>query len=95
MKPFEWDTDKNQRLKQERNITFEVIVTTIKAKKVLAVLENPNIKKYPNQKVYVVEINNYAYIVPFIEDEEKYFLKTIFPSRKMTKKYIIERKRKK
>ena len=61
---------------------------------ILNIVEHPNKKKYPNQKLFIVDINNYAYLVPFVEDKEKIFLKTIIPSRKATKKYIIKKKRK-
>lgn len=56
--------------------------------KLLATLDHPNQKRYPGQQIYIVNINNYAYVVPFVEDEEKRFLKTIFPSRKMTEQYV-------
>ena len=73
---------------QERNIRFEDIVVAIVDNGILDIIEHPNKKRYPNQKIYIIEINKYAYLVPFIEDEVKYFLKTIIPSRKMTKKYL-------
>ena len=50
-------------------------------------LEHP---KRSNQKMYVVNIDNYAYVVQFVEDRDKRFLKTIYPSRSMTKKYLIK-----
>jgi len=56
--------------------------------RVLDEFENPNKKRYPNQRILVVEIESYAYYVPYVEDEDKIFLKTIFPSRKATKKYL-------
>ena len=88
MKYFAWDPKKNEQLKKEREISFEEVVDSIESGKVLDIIENPNLKKYPGQKYYIVDIADYAYIVPFVEDEEKQFLKTIFPSRKMTKKYL-------
>ncbi len=54
----------------------------------LDTIEHPNKKKYQNQRIFIVEINDYAYLVPFVEDERIIFLKTIIPSRKMTKKYL-------
>lgn len=95
MKYFDWDKEKNERLKLEREVSFEDIVAAIESGGLLKVIEHPNIKQYPNQKIYIVKIDNYAYVVPFIEDEEKRFLKTIFPSRKATKKYLIERREEK
>jgi uncharacterized DUF497 family protein len=88
MKYFDWDESKNDILKKERNISFEIIVIQIVVGKLLDVLEHPNQKKYKNQKLFVVEYEGYVYLVPFVEDEEKIFLKTIIPSRKATKKYL-------
>ena len=88
MKYFDWDEAKNDILKKERNISFEIIVIQIVVGKLLDVLEHPNQKKYKNQKLFVVEYEGYVYLVPFVEDEEKIFLKTIIPSRNATKKYM-------
>jgi uncharacterized DUF497 family protein len=85
---FDWDQNKNELLKKERGITFEEIVFLIENDGVLAVENHPNQKKYPDQRIYVVSIDNYAYLVPFIEKEGRVFLKTIIPSRKATRKYI-------
>lgn len=95
MKYFDWDKEKNTLLRMERDIGFEDVVTAINEEHLIEVLDHHNPKKYPNQKIYVVEIEDYVYLVPFVEDEEKRFLKTIYPSRKMTKKYLIERRKKK
>jgi len=75
-------------LKAERDVSFEQVYIAIESGRVLDVIENPNKSKYPNQKIYVVDINDYVYLIPFVEGNEKIFLKTIFPSRKMTKKYL-------
>lgn len=91
MKYFDWDARKNELLKVEREICFEDVIIAIAEGKLLAILEHPNKAKYPNQKIFVVNINNYAFLVPFVEDSEKVFLKTIIPSRKATKKYIIQK----
>ncbi|KAF0139057.1 MAG: hypothetical protein FD122_3531 [Stygiobacter sp.] len=88
MKYFDWDEDKNNLLKETRDISFEEIVLSISNNKLLDVVEHPNKQKYPNQKMFIVEVRDYAYIVPFIEDKEKYFLKTIYPSREANKKYL-------
>jgi len=88
MKYFNWDEDKNNILKQERGISFEEIVYYIQKGNLLDIIENPNNEKYKNQKVFIINIDNYAYLVPFIENEEELFLKTIIPSRKATKKYL-------
>ena len=90
MKYFDWDKKKNEWLKAERDICFEDVVSAIDNGHLLATLDHPNQKRYPNQQMYIVNINQYAYVVPFVEDEQKRFLKTIFPSRKFTEKYIIK-----
>ncbi|MDO8497977.1 MAG: toxin [bacterium] len=86
MKYIDWSKDKNKKLKKERGIGFEQIVISIYKEKVIDIINNPS-SNFPTQKVYVVELNNYVYYVPFVEDEEKIFLKTIIPSRKIRKKY--------
>jgi uncharacterized DUF497 family protein len=88
MKYFDWDQDKNNLLKETRNVSFEEVILSLGNNKLLDMVENPNKLKYPNQKMFIVEIEEYAYIVPFAEDKEKYFLKTIYPSREATKKYL-------
>jgi uncharacterized DUF497 family protein len=88
MKFFNWDKDKNEKLKKNRNISFELIVNQIEHGFILDITEHPNRAKYENQNIVVVEYEKYAYLVPFIEDDEKIFLKTIIPSRKATKKYL-------
>jgi hypothetical protein len=85
---FDWNDEKNEHLKNVRNICFEQIVLHIERGDLLGTIPHPNSKKYPNQKVFIVNINDYAYFVPFIETKNVYFLKTIIPSRKATKEYI-------
>ena len=92
MKYFDWNQEKNAKLKSERDISFEDVVIAIEDNQILDIVEN--IKKYPNQKIFIVNIGNYAFLVPFVEDEKKIFFKTIIPSRKATKKYLIERGKK-
>jgi uncharacterized DUF497 family protein len=88
MKYFDWNEAKNEKLKNERDVSFEEAVLAIANNQLLDVLEHPNKKKYPNQKIFVVELLGYAYYVPFLESEETYFLKSIYASRKATKKYL-------
>src|SRR5882762_5935912 len=88
MKPFRWNHEKNERLKLERNISFEEIVLAIETDGLLDILRHPNHGKYPNQQVFVVAIEQYAYFVPFVEEADYYFLKTIVPSRKATRDYL-------
>lgn len=93
MKRFEWDPEKNKKLKAGRGIGFEEIKKAIESGNLLDEVDHPNKAKYPNQKMYVVKFKEYVYLVPFVEDEEKCFLKTLYPSRKEAKKYL-ERKEK-
>jgi len=88
MKPFEWDEDKNRWLKRERGVSFEQIVFSIANGNLLDVIRHPNKAKYCGQWVYVVEVENYVYLVPCVEDRESVFLKTPFPSRRYTKRYL-------
>jgi uncharacterized DUF497 family protein len=85
---FNWDDEKNERLQKERNISFEVIVLAIENDQLLDVLVHPNPEKYKDQKLYLVAVGDYVYIVPFREENEEIFLITIFPSRKYTKLYF-------
>ncbi len=85
---FNWNNEKNDQLKRRRNISFERIVTQIENGKLLDIVDHPNKEQYPNQKMYIVEYENYAYLVPFIQKDNKIFLKTIIPNRKATKKYL-------
>lgn len=88
MKYFEWNEEKNEKLKKERNISFEIIVSQIEMGYLLDIVEHSNQEKYKNQSIYIVEYEKYAYLVPFVEEDDKIFLKTIIPSRKATKKYV-------
>jgi hypothetical protein len=91
VKYFDWDEEKNVRLKSKRKIGFEEIRRIIEEGKLLDTVDHPNKARYPNQKMFVVAIDDYVYLVPFVEDDEKFFLKAIFPSRKATKKYLRKR----
>jgi uncharacterized DUF497 family protein len=85
MKYIDWDEVKNAKLKQERGIGFEDILAAMDENRLLDDLHHP---KRPNQRQFVIEHNNYAFLVPYVEDEQKIFLKTILPSRKATKQYL-------
>jgi uncharacterized DUF497 family protein len=85
VKYYNWDPDKNEKLKAERNISFEEIVFHIDRGDEGDVFEHPNQERYPGQKISVVLIEGYAYLVPYVETETEIFLKTIIPSRKATK----------
>lgn len=87
MKYFDWDEEKNNKLKNERKISFEKVIVAIIDGNLIDIIDNPsNIHK--DQSVLVVKINDYVYYVPFVETEDKIFLKTIIPSRKLKKKYL-------
>ena len=88
MKYFLWNQEKNELLQTERDISFEDIVFYIEKGFLLDVLEHPKPEKYPGQKIFVVQVEEYVYLVPFVEDEKEIFLKTIIPSRKATKRYL-------
>lgn len=88
---YKWDFQKNEKLKIERGISFEQIVMHIERGDVLDLVDHPNQKKYPGQQIIVVEINEYVYLVPFVESSEGKFLKTIIPSRKATRDYLGEK----
>jgi hypothetical protein len=85
---YRWNFEKNLKLKSERGISFEQIVMHIERGDILDVVRHPNQEEYPYQQIIVVEIDNYAYLVPFVEDENGKFLKTIIPSRKATRDYL-------
>lgn len=87
MKYLDWNTQKNETIKRERGISFEEIAYLIESGQILGIEENPG---RPNQKMYILEIENYAFIVPFVENDEEIFLKTAFPSRKYTKQYGLK-----
>lgn len=88
MKYFSWDASKNERLKADRGISFEELVYHIARGDIVDVLENPNQRRYAGQRVFVVNVQGYAYLVPFVESDTDVFLKTIIPSRKATRRYL-------
>ena len=88
MKPFRWSPQKNDTLKADRGVSFESIVVAIESGGLLDILAHPNQAKYPRQRVLVVSQDSYVYLVPFVEEEGYFFLKTIIPSRKATRDYL-------
>jgi len=88
VKPFRWNHKKNEQLKAERNISFEEIVLAIEADGLLDIVAHSNPGKYPAQRMLVVAVEQYAYLVPFVEEAESYFLKTVIPNRKATRDYL-------
>jgi uncharacterized DUF497 family protein len=87
MKIIKWNESKNQLLKMQRGICFEDILEKIEKKEILGRKKHPNSNKYPNQMIFIFEIDEYIYYVPYVEDDKEIFLKTIIPSRKLTKEY--------
>jgi uncharacterized DUF497 family protein len=90
VKYFAWDDAKNAKLRADRGIGFEDIVFHIERGDLLDILEHPNRERYAGQRIFVVRREDYVYLVPFVEDENAVFLKTIIPSRKATKEYLGE-----
>ncbi|QLH51323.1 BrnT family toxin [Candidatus Accumulibacter phosphatis] len=88
MKPFRWSPEKNDLLKSERGVSFEQMTVAIETGSLLDVLSHPNQAKYPNQQILVVASDGYVYLVPFVEEADHYFLKTVIPSRKATRDYL-------
>jgi len=92
MKTIRWDEQKNEWLKQNRGLGFEQVAVLIEQGQVLEVMDHPDQRKYPGQKMAIVEIDGYACLVPYVDDEDGIFLKTVIPSRKATKKYLRDNK---
>ena len=92
MKTYVWDSEKNEWLRRERGISFEDVIFHIEAGDAIEIFEHPNQAKHPGQRVIVVCVEDYAYLVPYVEnDDDEVILKTIIPSRKATKKYLGKR----
>jgi uncharacterized DUF497 family protein len=87
---FDFNPGKNVLLLAERGVCFEDIITLIREDKILDVIDHPNQEKYPGQKMYVIDIEGYCHLVPYVVNGREIFLKTIIPSRKATKKYLAE-----
>ena len=87
MKNFEWNKEKNKWLKENRGISFEEIVFCLENGGLLDRYKHPNHEKYPRQFIFVIQTNDYVCLVPHVEEEDYYFLKTIIPNRIAKKKY--------
>jgi histidinol phosphatase-like PHP family hydrolase len=87
MKIYSLSIHKNEILKKKRKISFEQAMDAMMNGKILDIIKHPNSKKYPDQKIFIIDIDDYCYLIPFVENNDEIFLKTIFPSRKYTKKY--------
>lgn len=87
-KSFRWNDEKSAQLRAARGIGFEEIVLALRSSGLREVTRHPNAVRYPRQQLWVVAIDDYAYLVPVVEEDEYYFLKTIIPSRKATRDYL-------
>ncbi|OGR52092.1 MAG: toxin [Elusimicrobia bacterium RIFCSPLOWO2_02_FULL_39_32] len=85
---YVWNTEKNKWLKANRGISFEEVVFCIEHDGLVDTIKHPNSQKYSNQQIFVVAVNNYIYYIPFVRNRSEFFLKTIIPSRKGTKRYL-------
>jgi len=91
MKPINWNPTKNQQIIAERGISFEDVVFYLQQGELLDDIEHPNGDKYPDQRVFVINIDGYVHLVPYVENQKEIFLKTVIPSRKATKQYLGEK----
>ena len=89
---FDWSDEKDFQLRKERGIGFDDIVFHIASGDLLGVVAHPNAVKYPNQKIMYIDIDDYVYLVPFVEEQGRKFLKTIIPSRRATKELLRKNK---
>lgn len=88
MRLINWNIDKDRQLVDERGISFEDVLVYLQQGEILDIVEHPNQEKYPGQRMFVLNIDNYVYLVPYVENKKEIFLKTIIPSRKATKMYL-------
>ena len=88
MRLFDWDDEKNEWLRENRGIAFEDVIYHVTRGDLLDTIEHPNQNRYPGQRIFVVNVDGYVFLVPFVEDDDTIFLKTIIPSRRMTRQYI-------
>lgn len=91
MKHFRWGAEKNAMLMAERGISFERIVVAIESGGLRDILAHPRADRYPGQRILVVAVDGYAYLVPYVAEDDSLFLKTIIPSRKATRDYLSVR----
>ena len=84
---FNYNSEKNQLLKDERGVCFEDVIAQLHTGDILDIIKHPNEEKYPNQKIYILLLQDYVHMVPYVKVDNEIFLKTIVPSRKMHKIY--------
>jgi uncharacterized DUF497 family protein len=90
MAHYSWNPEKNEWLRRERGVSFEDVVFHIESGDEVDIFDHPNQQRYPGQKISVVLIEGYIYLVPFVESKDEIFLKAIIPSRKASKQYLGE-----
>ena len=90
MKQFDWDPEKNQQLIEERDVSIEEVIFHLQSAGLLDDIAHPNQEEYSQQRMFIVAIESYAYLVPYVESDGVIFLKTIIPSRKATKQFLGE-----
>lgn len=88
VKPFRWSADKNAELLAELGVSFERVVVAVETGGLVDIVRHPNPSRYPRQRIMVVAWDGYAYLVPFVESDDHYFLKTVIPSRKATRDFV-------
>ena len=88
MAQFNWSAEKNQQLMSDRGVSFENVLFALQSGGLLDDGSHPNQQKYPSQRLFVVRIDDYAWLVPYVENDSEIFLKTIIPSRKATRKFL-------
>jgi uncharacterized DUF497 family protein len=93
VKPYRWDPIKSEQLRERHGLGFEQVVAAIESGGLLATMAHPNPVRYPRQRIMILRIDDYAFLVPFVDDEDHLFLKTIIPSRKATRDFIEKGKR--
>lgn len=88
MKTYAWNDEKDRQLKTERGVSFAEVLVHIAAGDVLDIIQHPRPERYDGQRIFVVKLRDYVWLVPFVESDDEIFLKTMIPSRKATRKYL-------
>ncbi len=87
MKPIRWNEEKNQLLILQRGLSFEMVLEKLEKRDILAKRKHHDSEKYPNQFLFILRLDGYVCYVPFVENDEEIFLKTIIPSRKLENEF--------
>lgn len=87
---FDFSNEKDLILRETRGIGFREVIKAAQQGRILNDLEDANQEEYPDQRLLIVEINGYAYVAPYVFNAKQKvsFLKTVYPSRKATKRYL-------